>query len=231
MDKFYRTALLIGEENLKVLSKKKVIIFGVGGVGGYAFESLIRTGIKNITIVDNDVVNNTNINRQIIATEDSINKDKVQLIKERGLSINKDAKITSIKEFVSEDNIKSFDLKQYDYVIDCIDSVKSKISLIRECKENDVKIISALGAGNKLDLTKLEITDLSKTTYDPLAKVLRRELKKYGIAHLKVAFSKEKPQVEIPNTKEKIIPSAIFVPAAMGLLIGQEVVSDLIKNI
>lgn len=228
MDQFYRLELLIGKDNLSYIKNKRVIVFGVGGVGGYVVESLIRSGVSNIAVVDNDKVNITNLNRQIIATLDTLDRCKVDVIKDRILSINKNANVETYNIFFSENTLDLIDFSKYDYVIDCIDSVKSKLLLIKTAKEKNIKIISAMGAGNKFDITKLEVSDISKTSYDPLSKIIRRELKKLGINHLKVVYSKESPYTSI--SKDRIIPSNAFVPCAMGLLIASEVIKDFIKE-
>ena len=175
MDKrFSRLEALIGKDNLDKIKSKNVIVFGVGGVGGFVVESLIRSGLERLTIVDNDVVDETNINRQIIATSDSLGKSKVEIMKERAISINPHAQITAIQEFYLPENEDEFDLSSYDYVIDCVDTVSAKISIICRAKCLGVPVITALGAGNKLDPTKLIVSDISKTEYDPLAKVIRK---------------------------------------------------------
>ena len=224
---------LIGKESLDILSTKKVAIFGLGGVGGYVVEGLVRSGINHFFLVDKDVVDISNINRQIIATQSSIGKDKTELMKDRILSINPEADIEIRKEFYLPGNADSFDLSKFDYVIDAIDTVSSKIELIKRCHELNVPIISALGAGNKLNPSELLISDISKTEYDPLAKVVRRELRKLGINHVKVAFSKEKSLikgVDKDENRRKATPaSAIFVPASMGLLIASEVIKDFLS--
>ena len=227
MDQFYRLELQIGKEKLDYLKTKKVIIFGVGGVGGYVVESLARSGISNFTLVDSDKIHITNVNRQIIATLDNLNEPKVNAAKKRILSINNQAVVNTCNVFYVVNTAGNFNLHDFDYVIDCIDSVKSKLLLIKSAKEAGVKIISAMGAGNKFDITKLEVSDISKTEYDPLSKVIRRELRKLGINHHKVVYSKEKPWVAVEG---KEIPSNAFVPPAMGLIIGQEVILDLLKE-
>ena len=227
MDQFYRLELQIGKEKLDYLKTKKVIIFGVGGVGGYVVESLARSGISNFTLIDADKIHITNINRQIIATLDNLNEPKVNAAKKRILSINNQAVVNTCNVFYDENTAGNFNLHDFDYVIDCIDSVKSKLLLIKSAKEAGVKNISAMGAGNKFDITKLEVSDISKTEYDPLSKVIRRELRKLGINHHKVVYSKEKPWVAVEGRE---IPSNAFVPPAMGLIIGQEVILDLLKE-
>jgi len=230
--KFSRLEALIGKENLDKLKSKKVIVFGVGGVGGFVIESLVRSGLEDITIVDNDVVDESNINRQIIATSDSLGKSKVEIMKERAISINTNAQITAIQKFYLPENEMEFDLSKYDYVIDCVDTVSAKLSIICRSKEANVPVISALGAGNKLDPTKLKVSDISKTEYDPLAKVIRRELRKRNIKDVKVVYSSESPINIVVDENEygRHSPaSAIFVPACMGILIAKTVIDDLIN--
>ena len=233
MDKrFSRLESLIGKENLDKIKSKKVIVFGVGGVGGFVVESLIRSGLENITIVDNDVVDETNINRQIIATSESIGKSKVDVLENRIKSISPLAKVTKIQKFYLPENEQEFDFSKYDYVIDCVDTVSAKISIICRAKELGVPVISALGAGNKLDPTKLIVSDISKTEYDPLAKVIRKELRTRGVKDVKVVYSSESPSniVVEENSKGRHSPaSAIFVPASMGILIAKTVIDDLLK--
>ena len=234
MDKrFSRLEALIGKENLDIIKSKKVIVFGVGGVGGFVVESLIRSGLENITVVDNDIVDETNINRQIIATSDSIGKSKAKTMQERAYSINHAAQITPIQKFYLPENENEFDFSKYDYVIDCVDTVSAKISIICRAKELGVPVISALGAGNKLDPTKLAVSDISKTEYDPLAKVIRKELRNRGIKDVKVVYSKETPVNVVVDENEhgRHSPaSAIFVPASMGILIAKTVIDDLINS-
>lgn len=234
MDKsFSRLEALIGKDNLDKIRTKKVIVFGVGGVGGFVVESLIRSGLEDITIVDNDVVDESNINRQIIATRESIGESKVKTMQERANYINPAARIIPIQKFYLPENEKDFDLTKYDYVIDCVDTVSAKISIICRAKELDIPVISALGAGNKLDPTKLVVTDISKTEYDPLAKVIRKELRTRGIKGVKVVYSSESPVniVVEENSHGRHSPaSAIFVPASMGILIAKTVIDDLIGS-
>lgn len=233
MDKrFSRLEALIGKDNLDKLKSKKVIVFGVGGVGGFVVESLIRSGLEDITIVDNDVVDESNINRQIIATSDSIGKSKVEIMRKRANSINPFARITPIQKFYLPENENDFDFSKYDYVIDCVDTVSAKISIICRAKELGVPIITALGAGNKLDPTKLVVSDISKTEYDPLAKVIRKELRIKGIKEVKAVYSNETPNKVVVENNEhgRHSPaSAIFVPASMGILIAKTVVDDLVS--
>lgn len=235
---FSRTELLIGEDKLNKLKKTKVAIFGIGGVGSYVVEGLARAGIGNFILVDHDEVAITNINRQIIATTSTIGKAKVEVAKERILEINKEAKVEIYKEFFMPDSPQIFD-KTTDYIVDAMDTVTAKIELIKRAYELDIPIISCMGTGNKLDPSKFEITDIYKTSVCPLARVMRKEMKKIGIKKLKVLYSKEIPistheeNVEYDEqnlTTKKQIPGSIsFVPSVAGLLIAGEVVKSIIK--
>ena len=235
---FSRTELLIGEDKLNKLKKTKVAIFGIGGVGSYVVEGLARAGIGNFILVDHDEVAITNINRQIIATTSTIGKAKVEVAKERILEINKEAKVEIYKEFFMLDSPQIFD-KTTDYIVDAMDTVTAKIELIKRAYELDIPIISCMGTGNKLDPSKFEITDIYKTSVCPLARVMRKEMKKIGIKKLKVLYSKEIPistheeNVEYDEqnlTTKKQIPGSIsFVPSVAGLLIAGEVVKSIIK--
>ena len=222
-----RTEALIGKENITKLQNSNVIVFGLGGVGSYVVEGLVRAGIQNICIVDKDIVDITNINRQLIADNETIGKNKVDAEEERILKINKSAKVVKIKEFVNKDNIEEI-MKSYshiDYVIDAIDTVSSKLEIIKYCYHNNINIISSMGTGNKLDASKFEITDIFKTSVCPLAKVMRKELKKLDIKSLTVLYSKEEPIKTNLDTPASIS----FVPSVAGLLIAGKVVKDLIK--
>ncbi len=231
-ERFSRTSLIYGQEAIERLNKSHVAIFGIGGVGGYVVEALARSGVGTFTLVDHDVVSLTNINRQIIATEDTLGKYKVDVMKERILSINPKAIVNVKNCFFLEDNENEFDFSQYDYVVDAIDTVKGKINLIKKCKENNIPIISSMGAGNKVNPMGFIVSDISKTEMDPLAKVIRQELRKLGINHLKVVYSKEKPlkprEIITDGHKREVPGSNAFVPASCGLLIASEVVKDLI---
>ncbi len=233
LNQFSRSEMLIGAEGIKKLQKARVIVFGVGGVGGYCIEALIRTGLGAIDIVDNDKVAITNINRQIIATLDTIDKFKVDVMKQRALEINPDIQINTFKTFYSPDNSNEFDFSKYDYVIDAIDSVKSKIELVMKANEAQTPIISAMGAGNKLDPLAFCVDDIYKTSVCPLARVMRTELKKRNIKHLKVVYSKEppiKPCETNEKTQKRQIPASIITtPAVMGLIIANEVIKDLLR--
>ena len=237
-NQFARSQLLFKKEGMEMLKKAHIIVFGVGGVGGYVIEALARSGVYHFTLVDNDVVSETNINRQIIATLDTIGQYKVDVMKNRILSINKEAVVEVRKCFYLPETANEFDFKEYDYVVDCVDTVSAKLSIIIEAKKNDVPVISAMGAGNKMHPEMLEVSDISKTSTDPLAKVIRTELRKRGINHLKVIYSKEKPaqidpddeNIEFKEKSGRHAPSSnAFVPGAMGLIIASEVIKDLIN--
>ena len=236
-NQFNRTELLLGRDNMDKLKKAHVIVFGVGGVGGYVIEALSRSGIYHFTLVDNDVVSETNINRQIIATYDTLGEYKVEVMKKRILSINPNAVVETRKCFYLPETANEFNFKQYDYVVDCVDTVSAKLSIIVEAKKNNIPVISAMGAGNKMNPTMLEVSDISKTSVDPLAKVIRTELRKRGINHLKVIYSKEQPiknyndnlDVELKEKSQRPVPgSNAFVPSAMGLIMASEIIKDLI---
>lgn len=226
-----RTGLIIGQEALDKLNSSNVIIFGVGGVGSFAAEALARAGIGNITIVDFDTVDITNINRQIPALHSTVGKHKVDVMEERILDINPDINIKKVKNLYNKDTSESILIENYDYVIDAIDMVTSKIHLIETCKSKGLRIISSMGMGNKLDPTKIVVTDIHKTNTCPLAKVMRKELRDRKIKKLKVVYSTEQP-VELKEkilSGKKVTPGSIsFVPSVGGLIIASEVVRDLI---
>ena len=219
---------MLGEDAMKRLAATRVAIFGVGGVGGYALEALVRSGVGEIDVIDFDTVSESNINRQIIATEDSVGKYKVDVCRERALSINSEVKINAIRSFFSVDNADEFDLAKYDYIIDAIDTVSAKIELIVRAQAAGVKIISSMGAGNKLDPTRFEVSDVYKTSVCPLARVMRTELKKRGVKKLKVVYSKEEPIKRTINGNGRHAPGSIaFVPSVVGLIIAGEVIKDI----
>ncbi|MBE7708505.1 MAG: tRNA threonylcarbamoyladenosine dehydratase [Cyanobacteria bacterium SIG27] len=221
---FDRTKNLIGENALEKLASSKVAVFGIGGVGGYVVEALVRAGIGEIDLIDNDTINLTNLNRQIVALHSTIGQFKVDVMELRAKDINPDVKINSFKTFFDKNTINQFDFSKYDYIIDAIDSVKSKLLLIEAAKKLNIPIISSMGTGNKLDPTKFQIADISKTSVCPLARVIRVELKKRGIKNLKVLYSTEAPI----KTGSRTPSSISFVPPAAGLIIASEVVKDLI---
>lgn len=229
-----RVQMLIGEENIEKLLNSKVIIFGIGGVGGYTAEAIARCGVGEVDIVDNDDVAVSNLNRQIIALNSTIGKPKVEVMKQRLLDINSNLKISAHKLFYSKDTKDQFDFSKYDYVIDAIDTVSAKLILIEECYKTKTKIISSMGTGNKLNPCMLEVTDIYKTSVCPLARVMRYELKRRNIDKLKVVYSKEKPikpkEIAMQQTQNKIAPGSVsFVPSVAGLIIASEVIKDLIE--
>ena len=231
-DQFSRTEMLIGTDAVKKLNNSKVAIFGVGGVGGFACEALARAGIGEFDLIDNDTVSITNINRQIIALHSTVGRYKTEVMKERILDINPNAVVNIRNCFYLPENKDSFDFTKYDYVIDAVDTVTAKLSIIEEAKKADVPVISSMGTGNKLNPTMLEVTDISKTSVCPLAKVMRYELKKRGIKGVKVVYSKEIPLTPAfesnEETSKRAVPGSVsFVPSAAGLIIASEVVKDL----
>lgn len=228
---YSRTESLIGKDSLNILKNSKVIVFGIGGVGSFTVESLCRCGIGEISLVDFDTIDITNINRQIHAMSNNIGKYKVDEMKKRIELINPDIKVNTFKKKLDKNNVENFNLKYYDYVIDAIDIITSKIYLIKCCYENNINVISAMGAGNKLDPTRFKVVDIYKTSGCPLARVMRRELKKLGIKKLKCVCSDEISSGEVIESYErrKSSPSSIsFIPSTMGLIITSEVVKDLI---
>ncbi len=232
MNEFNRVENLIGKENLKKLSASKVAIFGVGGVGGFAIEALVRSGIGEVAIFDGDVVDITNLNRQIIADVNTVGLDKVEVIRERLLSINKNLKIKVKKIFYLPENADEIDLSGFDYIIDAVDTVSAKLEIISRAKKLNIPVISCMGTGGKLEIEHLKVSDISKTQGCPLARVMRRELKKRNIENVKVVYSIEsvKNQEQTITENGKAVPSSmIFVPAVAGLYIAREVVMDLIN--
>lgn len=224
-----RTAALIGNENIGKLRSARVAVFGIGGVGGYVAEALARSGVGHIDLIDADVVTETNINRQIIALASTLGKPKAEVMRARILDINPSAEVRAFNAFYSEENADSFDLTAYDYVADAIDSVKSKLTLIKRALASGTPIISAMGAGNKLDPARFRVTDISKTTNCPLARVIRRELRASGINHLTVVASDEVPKqgVTDPDTGKSVPASIIYCPAVAGLLMAYKIIEDL----
>ena len=235
MEQFSRTELLLGTSALEHLSGCRVAVFGIGGVGGYVCEALARSGVGALDLIDDDKVCMSNINRQIIATTKTVGRYKTEVMKERILDINPEAEVNTYNCFFLPENASDFPFDKYDYVVDAIDTVTAKIGLIMKCKEEGIPIISSMGAGNKLDPTQFRVADIYKTNMDPLAKVMRHELKKRGIRKLKVVYSEEKPMTPIggfqQEGKRRSIPgSTAFVPSVAGLIIAGEVIKDLIKN-
>lgn len=229
---FSRFELLVGEDNIQKLNQAHVIVFGVGGVGGYVVEALVRSGIGHITIVDNDVISLSNLNRQIIATQETIGQKKVDVMKKRILSIHPECDVTTLDMFYLPETADQIDLSQYDYVVDAIDTITSKIELAVRCDQK-IPLISSMGTGNKMNPALLQVSDIYKTSVCPLAKVMRRELKKRRVKHLKVVYSQELPMKPFASdeiTHKRSIPgSTAFVPSSAGLLIASEVVKDLLK--
>lgn len=229
---FSRFELLVGEDNIQKLNQAHVIVFGVGGVGGYVVEALVRSGIGHITIVDNDVISLSNLNRQIIATQETIGQKKVDVMKKRILSIHPKCDVTTLDMFYLPETANQIDLSQYDYVVDAIDTITSKIELAVRCDQK-IPLISSMGTGNKMNPALLQVSDIYKTSVCPLAKVMRRELKKRRVKHLKVVYSQELPMKSFASdeiTHKRAIPgSTAFVPSSAGLLIASEVVKDLLK--
>ena len=230
-NQFSRTELIIGKEKQEILKNAKVAVFGIGGVGSYVVEGLVRAGIGNFVLVDNDVVSVSNINRQLIATHTSIGKAKVEVAKERILEINPNAKVDIYQEFFLPETEGIID-ETIDYIVDAIDTVTGKIELIMRAEKLNIPIISSMGTGNKLDPTRFEITDIYKTSVCPLAKVMRKELKQRGIKKLKVLYSKEEPiKIQAYNELKKQVPASIsFVPSVAGLIIAGEVIKDILEG-
>lgn len=248
MDEFSRTRLLIGEEAMEKLQSSRVAVFGIGGVGGYVVEALARSGVGSFDLIDDDKVCLTNLNRQIIATRATVGKYKTDVMTERILAINPKAEVVSHQCFYLPETAGQFDFSSYDYVVDAVDTVTAKIDIIMQAQAAGTPVISCMGAGNKMDPTKFEVTDIYKTTMCPLAKVMRRELKKRGVKKLKVVYSTEKaiklkddaaagcrtncicpPGAKHKCTERRAIPGSIaFVPSVAGLIAAGEVVKDLI---
>lgn len=231
LNQFSRTELLLGAEAMEKLRSARVAVFGIGGVGGHVVEALARTGIGTFDLIDNDEVSITNVNRQIIATLDTVGKYKTEVMKERILSINPDAVVNVHNCFFLPETRGEFDFAQYSYVVDAVDTVAAKIALAEACTEANVPIMSSMGAGNKLNPAAFEVADIYKTSVCPLAKVMRRELKKRNIRHLKVVYSKENPLTPGKSgeeTSKRALPGSIaFTPSVAGLIIASEVVKDL----
>lgn len=233
-DQFSRTRLLLGDDGIEKLKNARVAVFGVGGVGGYVVEALARTGVGSLDLIDNDTVACSNLNRQIIATHDTIGKLKVDVAADRVHAINPDCTVRVYRTFYLPETKEQFDFTQYDYVVDAIDTVSGKIALVLQSKEAGVPIICAMGAGNKLDPSRFEVADLYKTSVCPLARVMRTECRKRGIKHLKVVYSKEPPVTPLVSAEDmapgkRSVPGSVsFVPAAAGLILAGEVVRDLV---
>lgn len=233
-ERFSRTALLLGPAAIHSLSQARVAVFGIGGVGGYAAEALARGGIGSLDLIDRDKVSISNINRQIIATTQTLGQDKAQAMKERIRTINPQANVQAHNCFFLPETAAQFDFRQYDYIVDAVDTVTAKIHLAVKAQEAGTPIISCMGAGNKLDPTQFEVADISQTSVCPLARVMRRELKKRGIEHLKVVYSREKalrPYAEAGEATERPVPGSVsFVPSVAGLILAGEVIKDLAQE-
>lgn len=232
---FSRTVSLVGQDALKKLNSSSVAVFGVGGVGGYVLEALVRAGVGKICVVDGDKISLTNLNRQILATHSTVGKSKVEVARERALDINPQLEITAREIYFTPQTESEFDFSSFDYVVDAIDMVTGKIALAEKCKKVGVPLISSMGTGNKLNATAFEVADIYSTSVCPLARVMRTELKKRGIEKLKVVYSKEQPitpTIEDGEEKDKRrAPSSIsFVPSVAGLIIAGEVIKDLIAK-
>lgn len=250
LNQFSRTELLLGKEAMERLAKSRVAVFGIGGVGGYVCEALVRSGVGAFDLIDDDKVCLTNLNRQIIATRKTVGKYKVEVMRERILEINPEADVRIHKCFFLPENAEEFAFEEYDYVVDAVDTVTAKISLVMKAQEKNIPIMSSMGAGNKLDASAFRVADIYKTRVCPLAKVMRRELKKRGVKKLKVVYSEEMPIRPIEDmassyrtncicppgaehkcTERRAIPGSVaFVPSVAGLIIAGEVVKDLIKD-
>lgn len=230
-NQFSRLELLIGENALEKLKQSRVAVFGVGGVGGYTIEALARSGVGTLDLIDNDKVNITNLNRQIIALHSTLGQFKIDVAKKRILDINPNAKVNTYNVFYMPETSLMFDFSKYDYIIDAIDTVSGKIELVMQANKHNIPIISSMGAGNKLNPTEFEVSDIYKTSVCPLAKVMRAELKKRKIKKLKVVYSKEIPfKSDKTFEKGKRIPTSnAFVPSVVGLIIASEVIKDLIS--
>ncbi len=231
-----RTGLLLGEEALARLENARVAVFGLGGVGGYAVEALARAGIGALDLIDSDTISPSNINRQILATCSTLGMPKVEAAKRRVLDINKDLKVTTWPVFYTPETAGQFDFSQYDYIVDAIDTVTGKLQLVQQAVAAGTPIICCMGTGNKLDPTRFEVADISKTTMCPLARVMRKELGKRGIKHLKVVYSREEAMTPVGWEEEaaaigkRQIPGSVsFVPGAAGLILAGEVIKDLAK--
>lgn len=242
LDQFSRTEILLGTKAMKRLEQAKVAVFGIGGVGGYVVEALARSGVGSFDLIDDDKVCVTNINRQIIATEDTVGEYKVDVMRDRILSINPNAKVNVHKCFYLPENAEQFSFSEYEYVVDAVDTVTAKIELVLQAQRENVPIISCMGVGNKLNPTELQVADIYKTSVCPLARVMRRELKKRNVKKLKVVYSKEQPVEHMKENScppdaghkdaaRRAIPGSVsFVPSVAGLIIASEVVKDIIKD-
>lgn len=236
LNQFSRTELLYGTEAMEKLAASRVAVFGIGGVGGYTVEALARSGIGTLELIDSDKVSITNINRQIIATTKTVGKYKVDVAEERVHEINPECIVKTYKTFFLPDNQDDFDFRGYDYVVDAIDTVAGKLAIIEKAKREGVPVISSMGAGNKVNASMFEVSDLYNTSICPLAKVMRRECRKRGIDSLKVVYSREEPitpkgRVEEVSMKRSIPGSTAFAPSVVGLIIAGEVINDLTQKL
>ena len=238
MDAFSRTALLLGDKGMEKLKNARVAVFGLGGVGGYVAEALARSGVGALELIDHDTISQTNINRQLLATVNTIGQPKAEAARERVLSINPEAQVTARCEFYGPQTAENFDFTRYSYVVDAIDTVTGKLALVTAAQAAGVPIISCMGTGNKLDPTRFQIADISKTSVCPLARIMRKECAKRGIKHLKVLYSTEDPipsapvdslTEELPEGRRALPGSVAFVPSVAGLIIAGEVIKDIIK--
>lgn len=229
MKAFDRVKNLIGEREFEKLQTSSVAVFGVGGVGGFAVEALVRSGVGKIAVFDSDSVDETNLNRQIIATKNTVGLDKVQVVKERLLSINPNLEIQTFKVFYLPENAQQFDLCQYDYIVDAVDTVSAKLEIISRAKAFKKPVVSCMGTAGKLEIEKLKVGDIKGTKGCPLARVMRRELNKRGIDGVKVVYSEETVSAK-QEVDRNAPPSMVFVPATAGLMLAREVVLDLIKG-
>ena len=237
MEPFSRTRLLLGEDAMDKLRNATVAVFGLGGVGGYTVEALARSGVGSLVLIDHDTISLTNINRQILATHATVGMDKAEAARLRVLDINPQIHVEARKEFFGPDTADTFDFSKYDYVVDAIDTVTGKLALVQAAQAAGTPILCCLGTGNKLDPTKFQITDVTKTSVCPLARIMRKECAKRGIRHLKVLFSTEDPiptdpaaiNEELPEGRRALPGSVAFVPSVAGLMIAGEVIKDLIK--
>lgn len=230
-DQFSRMKLLLGEEAVDKLKTMRVAIFGIGGVGGYVCEALVRSGVGHFDLIDSDTVSLSNLNRQIIATHSTIGKYKTDIMKERMLDINPNVEVSTYRAFFLPENADTFPFAEYDYIVDAVDTVTAKIELVMKATEKSIPIISCMGTGNKLDGSRFEVTDIYKTQMCPLAKVMRRELKARGIKKLKVVYSQEKPiKVPADEMEGRVPGSTAFVPPVAGFIMAGEVVKDLLRR-
>ena len=236
-EQFLRTAMLLGEEAVEALRNSRVAVFGIGGVGGYTVEALARAGIGNIDVIDSDTVSRSNINRQLLATHSTVGMLKVEAAKSRILDINPDCNVRTHGVFYTPDTADSFDFSQYDYIVDAIDTVTGKLALVERAKAAGTPIICCMGTGNKLDPSAFQVADISKTTMCPLARIMRKELGKRGIKHLKVVYSQEEAltptgwEEEAAALGKRQIPGSVsFVPGAAGLILAGEVIKDLARR-